>query len=90
MDSLTSQFKEALTKNAPGVYEITEVVKTFRFFHNHNDYIVQVLDSGDVSDNSRYYLLVYLDGKRVGRGNGGRTITEAVQVFHWNALDNPS
>jgi hypothetical protein len=70
--------------------EVVTVVARFDCRRNGRKYRVEITDSGNPDDISRYMITVINPNgtqNSKARGNGGKTIKEAIQVVHWSNLE---
>jgi hypothetical protein len=62
----------------------------FYCWRDQRKYRVEITDSGDTNSNFRFMIYVFNPNgtqNMKARGNGGTTITEAIQVVHWSNLE---
>ena len=70
--------------------EVCTIVGQLDCRRNGRVYRIEITDSGDTSDLSRYMVTVINpNGTRnwKSRGNGGKSVKEAIQVVHWSNLE---
>jgi hypothetical protein len=97
-DAKLRTMREALVKSGGLDPEDLAEITTFRGYRRRADgdqsreLRIEILDHGDssVASGAYRYTVTVTDfdtGEKVGRGNGGATIDEALAVFHSNELD---
>ena len=69
--------------------EVNTIVAQFDCWRNGRKYRVEVMDTGG-PDQFRYSVVIINPNGTLNtksRGNGGKTIREAIQVVHWSNLE---